>query len=962
MSRAVLGVAVLALFVVSSFAGNPGGVASVASSLSTFQTYGGGFSAVEEGTPTLEATENALFLSSLFGSKSQVNVDGVATFLTSLSNSDHGFGNTPGAPSDISSVRNALLSYAHLGKKVSGTKDIVTYVDSLYDRSSKLYGPSAGAAGDLKSTALALQVLSQLNALSSKADVTKGVNNALLELVEENSGVKSFSSSTSENAYGIIAASLVGFDFGDDVQEWARFFYSRQNADGGFNAAAEAGATTDVADAAATLEALAALQKVAKSSNLVDAIDSRGLLANVARIPAADVNLVALGFKAVARTRAINDVFQGIVALSGDEEDEGLVVSGDRIVSGSSVSPIFAVRTAWGAPHPGFDSTLLVKYGKESATIKLVYVEDTLRYEAEKSWETGAYLGKVTFEVTGRVAIPDLSEDLTLRFTDAKTVGYDLSISVKAVSNGQEIPEGESVGQQTSFTASVQLGTVASPKPSLVSGEFDVIFQVKDSSLVLIHEAKIDGRKNTEPITFKYTLTKANIPAGAITLSVAIANNAGTHTTEKVSYSLNVPMIASDIKLSAKEYKVGETVEVTMVPASLPDLRSVQVYSGYDFKQKQAARRFFMDVVSVTGATVSVVPGASEFDDNDKLIYKFSVPLSSSIESIGSPALRFRYAAADGNSIPLQNYDNAAGEVYDANRLLSYTVKADLRLKNLQTTRFPTAGKLDYGDSVLFSFQVVDKVSGQTVTGSGENTVYLALKSEDKSGPYISARVAAVSAKGHDEQDESKFRVEWVVNPNAVKGKATLELLALGADGRDIEILSEDGKPWRTAVNVGGELSVKETVTSNAVIDPRSNAEGAVFSLNFKLHSGETSLPGAKLFARVSNKKGELLTAPVVEGKDEDGEYTGYSVAWTLPSEIAIAGDYKVDFFRESDKRRLASKVDVEPFFSLKVHFGGPVTSVLPIRTEYIVIAVLASAFISAVFRKLETEGTRRSK
>jgi len=200
------------------------------------------------------------------------------------------------------------------------------------------------------------------------------------------------------------------------------------------------------------------------------------------------------------------------------------------------------------------------------------------------------------------------------------------------------------------------------------------------------------------------------------------------------------------------------------------------------------------------------------------------------------------------------------------------------------------------------------------------------------------------------------------VNPNAVQGKATIELLALAGDGRDIEVVNEDGKPWRTVVNVGGELKVDESASSKSVVDPRTNDESAVFSLNFQLRSGETALPGAKLFARVSNKNGVVVTAPVVEGKDEDGEYTGYSVAWSLPIERAAAGTYNVDFFRESDRRRLSSKVDVQPFFSLKVEYAGPITSLIPIRTEYLVIGALGFLFVQAVFRKLETEGQRKSK
>lgn len=959
MSRALFSLAVLALLAVSALAGNPGGVASTVSSLGAFQAYSGGFTATEGGEPTLEATENALFLSSLFGAADQVNAESVATFVQSLQNSDNGFANTPGAASDIASVRNALLAYAHIGKKVSNTAAIASFVDSCFDKSTNLYGSAPGSAGELKATALALQVLKQIDALDSKNDVKKAISQHLNEIVEEDNGVKSFATSTSENAYAIIAAILVDYDLGDDVQEYARFFYARQNADGGFNSGNDIDDTTNIADAAITLEALAALQKATQSNNLIDAIDSRGLLGNVARIPVNDVNLVALGFKAAARTRAINEVFQAL--LTFDPESSAMQLAGERIISGSQVSPVFAVRTAWGTPHSGFDVSATIKHGKETTSMKLIYNAEQMRYNAENAWDTGSYLGKITLEAVARVAIPDFDDDLTLRFSDVKTVGYDLDISVKAVgTNGQEIPEGESVAQGTTFTASVALGTISTPKPALLSGDFDITFQVKDSSLVLIHETKLDGRKNEEPIAFTYTLSQANIPAGTITLSVAISNNAGTHTSEKVTYSLNVPMVATEIKVGQSEYKIGETVEVTMVPASLPDLRSVHPYSGYDVRQKQAVRRFFMDVVSSNGNTITIIPGSSDFDDDDKLFYKFAIPLSASIDSLGSPALRFRYASADGTSIPLQNYDSAAGEPFEASRVLSYTVKSDLRLKNLQATSFPSDGKLNYGQNVLFSFQVVDQLSGQTLVGSGENTVYLALKSEDKSGTYISARVPAVAARGADEDDDTKFRIDWVVNPNAVRGKASLELIAVGGDGRDIEIAQEDGTPYRNPVTVGGDLEHDDFVQSNAVIDPRTLEESAVFTVQFKLRSGETPLTGAKLFARVSNKNGEVLTAPVVEGKDDDGENVGYSVSWILPKEAAPSGTYKVDFFRESDRRRLASNVDVEPFFTVNVPYSGPTTSSLPIRTEYLILTALGAGFITAVFRKLETEGARR--
>jgi len=56
-------------------------VTGVISSLSAFQTYSGGFAPLQDGEPTLAATENALFLATVFGGQGQVLILSVFVFL-----------------------------------------------------------------------------------------------------------------------------------------------------------------------------------------------------------------------------------------------------------------------------------------------------------------------------------------------------------------------------------------------------------------------------------------------------------------------------------------------------------------------------------------------------------------------------------------------------------------------------------------------------------------------------------------------------------------------------------------------------------------------------------------------------------------------------------------------------------------------------------------------------------------
>jgi len=113
-------VIVLSIFLLISFQICAGfsGINHVITTLSTYQTDSG-FKYGRDDSPTLGATENALFLSYLFGQKDKIKSPEVLKFIQSLENYDRSYGNKKGATSDLESLRKALLSYAYLQQLIT---------------------------------------------------------------------------------------------------------------------------------------------------------------------------------------------------------------------------------------------------------------------------------------------------------------------------------------------------------------------------------------------------------------------------------------------------------------------------------------------------------------------------------------------------------------------------------------------------------------------------------------------------------------------------------------------------------------------------------------------------------------------------------------------------------------------------------------------------------------------------
>jgi len=266
--------------------------------------------------------------------------------------------------------------------------------------------------------------------------------------------------------------------------------------------------------------------------------------------------------------------------------------------------------------------------------------------------------------------------------------------------------------------------------------------------------------------------------------------------------------------------------------------------------------------------------------------------------------------------------------------------------------QLPKNGKLEYGQSIALSFVVKDAVTGKAVAAVGDANAFLVLKRQDKNGAWqVSTRIPAVAG-----EEVGKFSISWVVNPNADKGKGVLELVAQGADGKDFALVDANGAHWRLDVSVGGDIRVEDSSYAKAVIDPRSSDEYALMFVNFQLFSGEKSLSGARLVARVLSSEQKLMTVePVTEGISSEGENFGYQASWSLTD--APPGTYTVEFFREADRPRMGT---VDPFFQLKLKYDGSSASFLPLRTEFLVIVLIAAAFGYAASRKMELSGSKK--
>lgn len=488
----------------------------------------------------------------------------------------------------------------------------------------------------------------------------------------------------------------------------------------------------------------------------------------------------------------------------------------------------------------------------------------------------------------------------------------------------------------TKFNFAVALGNVASPLPSLKSGDFELVMSVKDSSNVVLAQKSLDGNSNNDDIAFEYTLDTAALPSGSLEFSFTV----GSHTAASVSYSFTIDMVLLDLDLASKEVQLGERLELSFKPASFSQDVDATPYSNSDATGKPALRRFFVDVVPVLGgAPAKSVAGTPEATDAGVQTYTFSLPTEESLELVGEYALQFRYVTSEGESVTLKNFVSGAVSTEP----ITFSVKVALQATDVENISFPADKTVSYGNTLHLTFKLKDTVSGVSVAPVGDATVYLALRHSDKKGGlYTSSEVPATYTDG-------TYDIQFVVNPNAQKGPGTFQLLARGLGGEYVPVSTSSQKQWSVDVEVGGDIDVQEEVSTGSFADVRVSQDSSVlysyFTIPFTLGSDGENLAGAELYAVVKNGKG--LTGqegPVFETTDEEGEVDGYQVSFVAPIEQTPSGHYTVDFYLESDRKRGLDQA--EPFFS--VQFDFKVTS--PSDISFLLLFLISLPLFFSVF------------
>jgi len=276
---------------------------------------------------------------------------------------------------------------------------------------------------------------------------------------------------------------------------------------------------------------------------------------------------------------------------------------------------------------------------------------------------------------------------------------------------------------------------------------------------------------------------------------------------------------------------------------------------------------------------------------------------------------------------------------------------------------------LVYGDEVKFSFKVRDALTKKSIWAGGPSGVALVLRHVTSDNRTFTSQVQpAQQSKGKDGMPEF-FEVTWSVNPNAVKGKATIELVVQASDGKELELLEENSKKiYRVRVTIGGKIDVSEKTYSNQMDESET-----VFLVEAQLSCAGKDLNGADLRAVVratgTDGKTHRVTSLPVTSPGENGQY---QVSWVQRNSVVITGSYSVAFYRQVDRRHVlqqfakATDEEVEekmqPLFTVSLSHIKPTTNVLPFKTEFLVLALLVVSFFWTSFRKMDIEGLRKSK
>lgn len=868
----------------------------------------------------------------------QVDFKGVSSYLETLKVEGGLYTSKAGVPVTTESLRDGLVVATYTGTNIEKSS-VESFLRSLYDSESKLFAPRVGGVPSPKATAEALEIvnLAGIAGRDWTAKVLGEIKAYLPTLLSGGAFVFPASESTGvassdrelfdNNVYAIVAAQIAGVPLAAHSADLVAHFSERLSARAGFSYAAGTAPSFE-----ATVQAVRALRALERSTHtsIIESLPNReGIMQAIWYVPA-DLSKVGPAHHTFARLPNMKDGF-GISVTLDTPSAVRIDESNPSIVSGTPVTP-FVYVAPWGVqPHAGVDVevTLSHKSGSDKK-YKLLFNEERMGFTTEEAFSTESKLGELT--ATAAVQVPVAGGDvITLKSRVKFNIGYVMNVKPAAKVAGRDIKVGEAVTVGTEFNFEASLSTTA----ALTSGAFDLVFSVLDSSDVLIAQTnKNYNKQGAETTHFNFELKQANLPAGALTFKFHVLDHATNtiHTSQRYTYDLQLSMVASQIKVGdgasfKPTYKLGETATVSIVPASFPDLVNLHTYAAVDAAGEDASQRraFYLDTMDA-GTVLRSFAGVASTDAQGNVKVEFTVTFPAVFDAIGTHALRFRYAPASGQDVILANYDSNASELLDENVELGFEVNPDLYIADL--TDAPKGGSLSYGDLVRFSFKIKDRVTGESVLasyGAASTPIFLALAHKDAAGKsYISAR-HAISA-----DPRGGFEAQWVVNPNAISGKGTLQLLAVVLGGREIALPTENAKTFGVNVVIGGEISHTAVVKQVSV----PTASHAAALVEFTLTCQERRLSGALLTASLLQDGKLVASIPVARSDNE----AVYSVSWNIREADAASASYQVAIHRQADTPSSPALI------TIPVSFEGATTHYLPFRTEAL---ILTTAFIS---------------
>lgn len=852
-----------------------------------------------------------------------------------------------GTPVTTESLRDGLLVATYTGAQIDKVA-VESFLRELYDSETKMFSPRNSGISSPKATAEALEVMS-LAGITGRDWPSKVLaeikaylptiltNGAFVFPTGEAGGVVPSERELFENnVNAIVSAHIAGVEF-SNIAEVVQYFTERLPTRGGFSFSPR---ETPVFEATiGAIRALRALER-ATGQNIIESLPNReSIMQGIYFVPA-DLTKTGPAHQAFARLPNMKDAFGISVSLDtpgANRVDE----TNPNIVSGTPVAPFVHV-VPWGIqPHSGVNVEVVLSH-KSGADqkYKLLWNEERMGFATEEGFVTDSKLGELTATAFIRLSLG--GDVVTLKSRVKFNIGYVMDVKPAAKVAGRDIKVGETVTVGTEFSFDVALATNA----ALTSGAFDLVFSVLDSSDVLIAQSSKNYKKDgADSVHFAYELKQANLPAGALTFKFHVLDHATNtiHTAQTFVYQLQLAMVASQIKIGngasfKPAFKLGEEATVSFVPASFPNLVNLHAYAAVDAAGEDATERraFFLDTMDA-GTVLRSFAGVSSSDEHGNVKITFSVTFPATFDAIGTHHLRFRYAPSSGSDVVLSNYDSTASELLDENVELGFEVSPDLYIADLKDA--PKAGDLSYGDLISFSFKIKDRVTGETVSatyGTPATPLHLALSHKDTNGKtYISARHVIVA------DPRGGFEAQWVVNPNAISGKGTLQIQAIVLGGREISLPTEDGKVFGVNVNIGGKIT--HTATVKQVSVPTATHASAL--VEFTLSCQERKLSGALLTASLK-KNGQVVSSFPVSRSDNEAVYTA---AWNIREADATSGHYEVAIHRQADATGAA-------LITIPVAFEGAVNNYLPFRTEAVVLTLAFTGFAVFSYRKYLVE------